>query len=67
MREKYSMTNLMEKVLEEMQRILREELGGRYNEGLETAGDFGDRGVLRALTWGKNPRSAQAAVIHYEK
>ena len=53
MREKYSMTNLMEKVLEEMQRILREELGGRYNEGLEKAGDFGDRGVLRALTWGK--------------
>jgi rubrerythrin len=49
--------------LEKMQRLLQDELGGSYGAGLETAGKIGDRGVLRALTWGKKVNAIEAAVL----
>ena len=37
----------------EMQRLLQEELGGRYNEGLKKAGELGD--VDTVLDYSTNP------------
>ncbi len=49
--------------LEKMQRLLQDELGGSYGGGLEAAGKIGDRGVLRAFTWGKKVNAIETAVL----
>ena len=50
-------------LLEEFQGLLQDEIRAMYPEAFDTATNAGDRGALRALTWGKKVSAIQNTLM----